>query len=62
MPMNLGWSDISIRLLCTIVAGAWIGYNRGEHGRPAGLRTTMLVAVARMLVYDWSELSIVHGR
>ena len=52
MPTNLIWSEIAIRLLCTIVAAGLIGYNRGEHGRPAGLRTTMLVAVARMLVYD----------
>jgi putative Mg2+ transporter-C (MgtC) family protein len=33
-------------LFCTIVAGGWIGFNRGEHGRPAGLRTTLLVALA----------------
>jgi putative Mg2+ transporter-C (MgtC) family protein len=49
MPTNLVWSDIAIRLLCTIVAGGLIGYNRGEHGRPAGLRTTMLVALAACL-------------
>lgn len=49
MPMNLVWSDIAIRLLCTLVAGAWIGYDRGEHGRPAGLRTTILVALAACL-------------
>src|ERR1700722_77441 len=49
MPTNLVWSEIAIRLLCTIVAGGLIGYNRGEHGRPAGLRTTMLVALAACL-------------
>ncbi len=49
MSTNLEWSDISVRLLCTIVAGALIGFNRGEHGRPAGLRTTMLVALAACL-------------
>src|SRR6202453_3315518 len=49
MPTNLVWSDIAIRLLCTIVAAGLIGYNRGEHGRPAGLRTTMLVALAACL-------------
>lgn len=49
MPMNLEWSDVAIRILCTIVAGALIGYDRGEHGRPAGLRTTMLVALAACL-------------
>ena len=29
----------------TFVAGAIIGVNRGEHGRPAGLRTTVLVCL-----------------
>jgi putative Mg2+ transporter-C (MgtC) family protein len=43
------WSDIAVRLLCTIVAGGLIGFNRGEHGRPAGLRTTLLVALAACL-------------
>ena len=46
MPLTLDWRDLVLRLLCTAVAGALVGYNRGEHGRPAGLRTTMLVALA----------------
>src|SRR5580698_2461295 len=49
MPTNLVWSDIAIRLFCTIVAGGLIGFNRGKHGRPAGLRTTILVALAACL-------------
>ena len=49
MPLHLTWSDIAIRLLCTVVAGVVIGFDRGEHGRPAGLRTTMLVALAACL-------------
>jgi len=49
MPINPEWADIAIRLLCTALAGALIGVNRGEHGRPAGLRTTMLVALAACL-------------
>ncbi len=49
MPLNLQWSDIAIRLLCTIVAAGLIGFDRGEHGRPAGLRTTILVALAACL-------------
>jgi putative Mg2+ transporter-C (MgtC) family protein len=49
MVLNLQWSEISIRLLCTILAGGLIGFNRGEHGRPAGLRTTILVALAACL-------------
>ena len=46
MPTNLEWPDIAIRLLCTILAGGLIGFNRGEHSRPAGLRTTIPVALA----------------
>jgi putative Mg2+ transporter-C (MgtC) family protein len=46
MPLHVTWSDIAIRVICTLAAGLLIGLNRGEHGRPAGLRTTMLVALA----------------
>jgi putative Mg2+ transporter-C (MgtC) family protein len=46
MPIHLEWSDIAIRLLCTSAAGFLIGFDRGEHGRPAGLRTVILVALA----------------
>jgi len=46
MPLSLSWTDIALRLLLTVIAGGVIGANRGEHGRPAGLRTTILVALA----------------
>ena len=46
MPITLGWHEIAWRLLLTIVAGGLIGFNRGEHGRPAGLRTILLVCLA----------------
>jgi putative Mg2+ transporter-C (MgtC) family protein len=49
MPIHLEWSEIAIRLFCTAVAGFVIGFDRGEHGRPAGLRTTMLVSLAACL-------------
>jgi putative Mg2+ transporter-C (MgtC) family protein len=49
MPTTLTWSDIALRLVLTIVAGAVIGLNRGEHGHPAGLRTTILVCLAASL-------------
>ena len=42
----MDWFEIGIRLVCTIAAGAAIGFDRGEHGRPAGLRTTILVSLA----------------
>lgn len=46
MPLTPTWGDIALRLGLTIIGGALIGLNRGEHGRPAGLRTTLLVCLA----------------
>jgi putative Mg2+ transporter-C (MgtC) family protein len=46
MSTHLGWPEIAVRLLLTVVAGTLIGLDRGEHGRPAGLRTTLLVCLA----------------
>jgi putative Mg2+ transporter-C (MgtC) family protein len=38
-----------LRLAMTTVAGLVIGLNRSEHGRPAGVRTTLLVCLAASL-------------
>src|SRR5579872_1597938 len=46
MPLHLTWIDLLVRLGSTLIAGFIIGYNRGEHGKAAGLRTTMLVCLA----------------
>jgi putative Mg2+ transporter-C (MgtC) family protein len=46
MAVTLTWQEIALRLFLAFVAGACIGFNRGEHGRPAGLRTTLLVCLA----------------
>src|SRR5580658_124058 len=46
MPLTLTWHDIALRLALSLAAGALIGLDRGEHGRPAGLRTTLLVCLA----------------
>ena len=46
MPLTLGWHAIAFRLALSIVAGAVVGIDRGEHGRPVGLRTHMLVCLA----------------
>jgi putative Mg2+ transporter-C (MgtC) family protein len=46
MPLTLTWSEIAIRLLCTLIAGAALGLNRSEHGHVAGLRTSILVSLA----------------
>ena len=46
MPIKLEWPEILVRLLITALAGFIVGLDRGERGRPAGLRTTMLVCLA----------------
>src|SRR6266566_616795 len=46
MPPSLEWGDLLLRLVATIGAGTVIGTNRGERGKPAGLRTTVLVCLA----------------
>lgn len=46
VPTHVGWGEIALRLLWTVLAGGAIGLNRGEHRRAAGLRTTLLVALA----------------
>ncbi|MDB5363308.1 MAG: putative rane protein [Rhodospirillales bacterium] len=46
MPLVADWRDLALRLGLTVVAGLLIGFNRGEHGHAAGLRTTLLVALA----------------
>jgi putative Mg2+ transporter-C (MgtC) family protein len=46
MPLHIGWSEIALRLGLTVIAGLLIGYNRTEHGKAAGLRTTLLVCLA----------------
>jgi putative Mg2+ transporter-C (MgtC) family protein len=56
MPLTLGWQDIALRLILTIVAGTLIGINRGEHGRPAGLRTTLLVCLAASIAMIQTNL------
>jgi putative Mg2+ transporter-C (MgtC) family protein len=39
-------ADAVLRLFCAFIAGTIIGYNRGEQGKAAGLRTTLLVCLA----------------
>jgi len=46
MPVHMSWQDVALRLALSVVAGGLIGFNRSEHGRPAGLRTTILVCLA----------------
>jgi putative Mg2+ transporter-C (MgtC) family protein len=46
MPIDISWVDITWRLVVAVLAGGIIGYDRGDAGRPAGVRTTILVCVA----------------
>jgi putative Mg2+ transporter-C (MgtC) family protein len=45
VQIEISSTDIAIRLVLTFLAGAVIGVNRSERGRPAGLRTTILVCL-----------------
>ncbi|WP_250453991.1 MgtC/SapB family protein [Caballeronia sp. ATUFL_M2_KS44] len=49
MPLILEWPDVCIRIVLAVVAGVLIGLNRGESGKVAGLRTTLLVCLAACL-------------
>ena len=46
MTPNPSWQDLALRLLCTVIAGSVLGWNRGEHVKSAGLRTNLLVCLA----------------
>jgi len=52
MPFELRADDyeMMLRLLAALAAGALIGYERSFHGRPAGLRTHVLVCLASALL------------
>ena len=46
MATQVTWGEIALRLALTFLAGTLVGINRGEHARPAGLRTTLLLCLA----------------
>ncbi|MBZ9906431.1 MgtC/SapB family protein [Mesorhizobium sp. BR115XR7A] len=46
MPLHPTWPDLVARLLLALLAGFFIGLNREARGHTAGLRTTILVALA----------------
>jgi putative Mg2+ transporter-C (MgtC) family protein len=56
MPLTVTWQQIAIRLAFSILAGGLIGVDRGEHGRPAGLRTTLLVCLAAAIAMVQANL------
>jgi putative Mg2+ transporter-C (MgtC) family protein len=46
MTINVYWQQVALRLVCALLAGVVVGINRDEKGRPAGIRTNVLVAIA----------------
>lgn len=56
MPVTLDWQQVLLRLALTVLAGLIIGFNRGEHGRPAGMRTTLLVCLAASIAMIQANL------
>jgi len=56
MPVTISWQQVAIRLLCAVIAGAIIGINRDEKGRPAGMRTNILVCLAACIAMIQANL------
>ncbi len=56
MPVTLNWEQVALRLILAAAAGFIIGLNRTEHGRPAGMRTTILVCLAASLAMIQANL------
>jgi putative Mg2+ transporter-C (MgtC) family protein len=61
MFVSLGWPDILVRLVSAMVADALIVLDRGEHGRPAGLRTMLLASLAACLAMIQANLLLGTG-
>jgi putative Mg2+ transporter-C (MgtC) family protein len=49
MPLHPELTDICWRIVLTLLAGFLLGIDRSAHGKPAGVRTTMLVCLAASL-------------
>jgi putative Mg2+ transporter-C (MgtC) family protein len=47
--------DVAVKLLLAALAGGLVGLEREKHGRPAGLRTNLLVAVGSCVMVIVSE-------
>ena len=50
MELSADQLEMLLRLVAALAAGAFIGYERSFHGRPAGLRTHVLVCLASSLL------------
>jgi putative Mg2+ transporter-C (MgtC) family protein len=52
------WDVLITRLLLALAAGGAIGWNRGRAGKPAGIRTHMLISMGAAL---FVMTSVAHG-
>jgi putative Mg2+ transporter-C (MgtC) family protein len=50
MPVTQGWVETLLRLGAALVAGGLVGLERQMRGRPAGLRTHMLVSLGAAVI------------
>ena len=61
VPLHPTWPDIIARLILTMIAGAMMGLNRGARGHAAGLRTTILVAIAAAIAMIEANILLTLG-
>jgi putative Mg2+ transporter-C (MgtC) family protein len=61
MPLTLEWQDVCIRISLAVLAGVLVGLNRGESGKVAGLRTTLLVCLAACLAMLQANALLAHS-
>lgn len=60
MSSHLGWPEIALRLALTFLAGLLVGLDRREHGRPAGMRTTVLVCLSAAVAMIEANLLLIN--
>ena len=53
----LEWPEIVLRLGVATIVGAAVGLNRDMHGKPVGVRTLGLVALATAVIMLFAEVS-----
>jgi len=58
---HLSISEMFLRVLLAFLAGVIVGWERESHGRPAGLRTTILACVASAVAMIISEALFVQS-
>jgi putative Mg2+ transporter-C (MgtC) family protein len=57
LPSGVEAARIAVRLLCAVMLGGILGFERRHVGKPAGMRTHMLVALGSALVVLVAQLT-----